>query len=85
MFYRFVLPCATLLQPQELPSCLSCLYNALSAGHVLTIARLVMGGTLTEDNIRGRVIFLLEPGYITDSHMVSNVEKKSLHHLKAVM
>lgn len=43
-----------------------------------------MGGTLEEDNIGGRVIFLLEPGYIMDSNMVSNVIKKPLRHLEVV-
>lgn len=34
-----------------------------------------MGGTLgIEDNIGGRVVFLLEPGLIVDERMVSRVE-----------
>lgn len=35
-----------------------------------------MGGTFDrDDNIGGRVIFLLEPGYLQDEQLVSDAEK----------
>lgn len=38
-----------------------------------------MGGTLgREDNIRGRVMFILEPGVLDDEKQVSHIKKKLL-------
>lgn len=46
-------------------------------GSLLTVNRLLMGGTFNrEDNIRGRAIFVLEPGIILNRDQVRNVEKE---------
>lgn len=56
--------------------CLHSLQTAPCNGDMLTINRLLMGGTLREHSIGGRVIFVLEPGLIVDDKLVSDVEMK---------
>lgn len=58
-------------------SCLHSLHTTPCNGDMLTISRLLMGGTLSrEHNISGRAIFVLQPGLIGDDKLVSDVDMK---------
>lgn len=58
-------------------TCLRSSHTASPDGDMLTINRLLMGGTLNrEHNIGGRVFFFLTPGIITAREMVSDVEMR---------